>query len=227
MTRAVLLDLGGVLETGCWPGTARAWAPRLGITTGQVLAAVFGGSDDTVLTGQKSEDDWWQQVRLRLGITPAALGGLRADIAARWCWDEQLVACLDGVRGQARTAIVSNAWPHARARLDADGVAGLVDAVVLWSPACPVPPGKKRVLIGRAPPVTPELLITPLEVLGRDAEHTGVLQRVARQPATSALKCTHQARTPRPHGASMRPGPFLPNTFSFPDVIPVGADDER
>jgi len=198
MTRAVLLDLGGVLETGCWPGTARAWAPRLGMTTGQVLAAVFGGSDDTVLTGQMSEDDWWQQVRLRLGITPAALGGLRADIAARWCWDEQLVACLDGVR--RRRAVVT----------------GL---------SCT--PCKKRVLIGRAPPVTPELLITPLEVLGRDAEHTGVLQRVARQPATSALKCTHQARTPRPHGASMRPGPFLPNTFSFPDVIPVGADDER
>jgi len=30
-----------------------------------------------------------------------------------------------------RTAIVSNAWPHARARLAADGVAGMVDAVVL------------------------------------------------------------------------------------------------
>jgi len=47
--RAVLIDLGGVLETGCWPGIAKAWTPRLGITTGQMLAAVFGGSDDTVL----------------------------------------------------------------------------------------------------------------------------------------------------------------------------------
>jgi putative hydrolase of the HAD superfamily len=60
-----------------------------------------------------------------------AVDGLRAEIAARWCWDEQLVACLDGVRGRARTAIVSNAWPHARAPLAADGVADLVDAVVL------------------------------------------------------------------------------------------------
>jgi putative hydrolase of the HAD superfamily len=65
MTRPVLLDLGAVLETGRWPGTAQAWAPRLAIATRQVLAAVFGGSDGTVLTGQMSEDDWWRQVRRR------------------------------------------------------------------------------------------------------------------------------------------------------------------
>lgn len=59
--RSVLIDLGGVLETGCWPGIAQAWAPRLGITTREVMAAVFGGSDDTVLPGRMSEDDWWQQ----------------------------------------------------------------------------------------------------------------------------------------------------------------------
>jgi hypothetical protein len=39
MTRPVLLDLGGVLETGCWPGTAQARTPPLGITTRELLAA--------------------------------------------------------------------------------------------------------------------------------------------------------------------------------------------
>lgn len=58
MTRSVLLDLGGALETGCWPGTTQARAPRLGITPRQLLAAVFGGSDDNVLVGRISEDDW-------------------------------------------------------------------------------------------------------------------------------------------------------------------------
>jgi hypothetical protein len=53
--RSVLIDLGGVLQAGCWPGIAQAWAPRLGITTWQLLAAVFGGSV-TVLTGRMSED---------------------------------------------------------------------------------------------------------------------------------------------------------------------------
>jgi hypothetical protein len=41
------------------------------------------------------------------------------------------------------------------------------------------------------------------------------------------LNRAHQTRTPHAHGASMRPGPFLPNTFSFPDVITGGADYER
>ena len=68
--RSVLVDLGGVLETGCWPGLAQAWAPRLGITTQQMLAAVFGGSDQTVLVSRMSEDDRWQQPVLpRLGIS--------------------------------------------------------------------------------------------------------------------------------------------------------------
>jgi hypothetical protein len=46
---------------------------------------VFGGSDDTVLPGRMSEDDWWQQVRRRPGISQAALSGLRAGMAGRWC----------------------------------------------------------------------------------------------------------------------------------------------
>lgn len=129
--RSVLIDLGGVLETGCWPGIAEAWAPRLGITTQEMLAAVFGGSDDTVLVGQMSEDDWWQQVRQRLGLSAAALASVRADIIARWRWDERLLGCIGRARGVARIAIISNAWPHTRGRLAADGVADLVDDIVL------------------------------------------------------------------------------------------------
>jgi putative hydrolase of the HAD superfamily len=130
--RSVLLDLGGVLATGCWPGTAEAWAPLLGMTTQQLAAAVFGGSDDTVLVGRMSEDDWWQQhVRSRLGISETTLVRLRADIAARWSWEEQLLGYVAKLKGRARTAIVSNAWLHARIRLAADGVADLTDAVVL------------------------------------------------------------------------------------------------
>ncbi|HEY5988514.1 MAG TPA: hypothetical protein VIV12_19360 [Streptosporangiaceae bacterium] len=47
--RSDLVDVGGVLETGCWPGIAEARAPRLGIETEQLLADVFGGSGETVL----------------------------------------------------------------------------------------------------------------------------------------------------------------------------------
>jgi len=103
---------------------------RLGITTRQLLAAVFGGSDGTVLTGRTSEDDWWQQVRCRPGISQAALSGC-GPTSQHAGADAQLLACLRRVRDRARTAIVSNAWPHARTRLTAGSVAGLVDTVVL------------------------------------------------------------------------------------------------
>jgi FMN phosphatase YigB (HAD superfamily) len=97
-----------------------------------LLAAVSGGSDEIVLVDAMSEDDWWQHhVRRRLGISGTTLGRLRADIAARWSWDEQLLGCVARLGSRMRTAIVPNAWPHARVRLAADGVADLVDEIVL------------------------------------------------------------------------------------------------
>jgi putative hydrolase of the HAD superfamily len=82
---------------------------------------------------------------------PAALSSLRADIAARWRWDKQLLACLGRVQGRARTAIVSSAWPHARARLAADGVAGLADAVVLSCEAGVAKPDRRIFGLALAP----------------------------------------------------------------------------
>src|SRR6266487_1675134 len=95
MTRPVPPGLGGVPETGCWPGTASA--------------------------------------------------------AARWRWDKQLLARLGRVQGRARTAIVSSAWPHARARLAADGVAGLADAVVLSCEAGVAKPDRRIFGLALAP----------------------------------------------------------------------------
>lgn len=82
---------------------------------------------------------------------PTALSSLRADIAARWRWDKQLLACLGRVQGRARTAIVSSAWPHARARLAADGVAGLADAVVLSCEAGVAKPDRRIFGLALAP----------------------------------------------------------------------------
>jgi putative hydrolase of the HAD superfamily len=220
----VLIDLGGVLETGCWPGVAQVWAPRLGITPGQLLAAVFGGSDDTVLTGQVSEHDWWQEVRRRLGISPAVLSGVRADIAARWCRDERLLACLARVRGRARTAIVSNSWPHARARLAADGVTGLVDAVVLSCEAGVAKPDRRifefalawlgaepgSALLSASPvmstlaPVLPWLCSGPLPARRERAANTAHTDRVRHDPATGRIGATAVGCEDPPGAHAMR-----------------------
>jgi putative hydrolase of the HAD superfamily len=130
MTAAVLIDVGGVL---CHSrGFDEAWAARFGLSTREFLGAVYGGSDETVLIGAVSEADWWRLVAGRLGAGLAVTDEMQRDLAARETWDEALVSLLRGLRGSARTAIVSNAWPDSRARFARDGMLDLVDEYV-WS----------------------------------------------------------------------------------------------
>jgi len=128
--RAVLVDVGGVLLGG-GPDPLISWSARLGISPRSLRDAVFGGCDDQVLIGATGEDDWWQVIGGRLGAGADLLDGLRRDMSDGGTWDADLLDCLRRLRGQARTALVSNCWPHMRARLAADGVAGIVDEIVL------------------------------------------------------------------------------------------------
>ena len=65
------------------PAAAAAWSIRLGITQRAFLGALFGGSDDQVLTGRVSEPAWWDIVAGRLGTGPDLLAELRQDLASR------------------------------------------------------------------------------------------------------------------------------------------------
>jgi putative hydrolase of the HAD superfamily len=127
---AVLIDVGGVLLTN-EPETFATWSDRLGIAPRSLLTAVFGGCDDQVLTGVVSEPEWWNVVGARLGIGAGLLAELRRDLARAGRWNDDLLACLRRIRGRVGIAIISNAWPHMRARLSEPGIAGLVDEVVL------------------------------------------------------------------------------------------------
>jgi putative hydrolase of the HAD superfamily len=127
---ALLMDVGGVLLTN-EPAALATWSARLGIAPPALLAAMFGGCDDQVLVGAVSEPDWWDVVGGRLGIGAGLLAELRRDLARAGRWDDDLLACLRRIRGRVRVAVLSNAWPHMRARLSEAGIVGLVDEVVL------------------------------------------------------------------------------------------------
>jgi putative hydrolase of the HAD superfamily len=129
--KAVLIDLGGVLIPDYLPAAAAAWSTRLGCTKQAFLGALFGGSDDRVLTGKVSEPAWWDIVAGRLGADPELLAEMQQDLASREVWDEALVAFLRRLRGRAKTAIVSNAWPGTRERLAAAGKLDISDEIVL------------------------------------------------------------------------------------------------
>ena len=127
----VLIDVGGVLDREQPAAAAAEWSARLGVSQPALLAALFAGNDGEVLVGRTSEDAWWSVVRERLGVGPGPAGALRRDLESRAAWDGALVECLRGLRGSARTAVVSNAWPHMRTRLSDAGLLDVFDAVVL------------------------------------------------------------------------------------------------
>ncbi|GAA2603257.1 HAD-IA family hydrolase [Streptomyces axinellae] len=151
---ALLIDLGGVLVADKLPAAAAKWAARLRISERDFIAAVYDGNDEQVLIGRMSNAEWWALVGERLGLDEASVSEVRADLAARPEWDEELLAAVAGLRGRARTAFVSNAWPDARPNL-ADRL-GAADAAVL---SCEV---------GFAKP-DPRIYTHTLELLGATA----------------------------------------------------------
>jgi putative hydrolase of the HAD superfamily len=129
--KAILIDIGGVLIPGYLPAAAAEWGDRLGISPQEFLAALFGGSDDQVLTGRVSEPQWWAVVAGRLRAGPGLMAELQEDLASREVWDNALVAHLRRLRGRARTAVVSNAWPGTRARMSRAGMLDIAEEIVL------------------------------------------------------------------------------------------------
>ncbi|MGP3972704.1 HAD family hydrolase [Streptomyces sp. 8N114] len=114
---ALLMDLGGVLVEDILPAAAAKWSARLGITERDFVTAVYAGNDTEVLVGRMSGPAWWSVVRERLALDEDGVAELREDLAGNPAWDQALLDAVAGLRGRARTAFVSNAWPDARPNL--------------------------------------------------------------------------------------------------------------
>ncbi|MGP3986531.1 HAD family hydrolase [Streptomyces sp. 3N207] len=114
---ALLMDLGGVLVEDILPAAAAKWSARLGITERDFVTAVYAGNDTEVLVGRMSGPAWWSVVRERLALDEDGVAELREDLAGNPVWDQALLDVVAGLRGRARTAFVSNAWPDARPNL--------------------------------------------------------------------------------------------------------------
>ncbi|MFB7669506.1 HAD-IA family hydrolase [Kitasatospora sp. NPDC056138] len=78
-----------------------------------------------------NEASWRSIVQERLGIGRDLLDGIRRDLESRETRDDVLVSCVRGLRGTAKTAIVSNAWPRMHTRMSSGGLLDVVDVVVL------------------------------------------------------------------------------------------------
>lgn len=132
--RAVVFDIGGVLERVGPPLWADLWRDRLGLSQSEFDAAVARvDPDGQAQTGGLSEAEMRNRYAQVLALSPADADELMADV---WDWycgelDEQLVAYARRLRSRVKTGILSNSADGARREETRRyGLPDLVDDIV-------------------------------------------------------------------------------------------------
>ena len=128
-TRAVIFDIGGVLEITAPTGFTVAWETRLGLPAGDLdrrCADIWAAG----ALGEITEAEVRTRVAARLGLDRAGLDALMADLWRDYLGtpNEDLIAYLRTLRGRCRLAILSNSFVGARER--EQPILDLVDVVV-------------------------------------------------------------------------------------------------
>ena len=116
--RAVIFDVGGVLIRTDDHSSRHAWELRLGMKRGELAKAVFESEACALaVRGQATAAQVWRTVTAPFGLSDTQLRTLRHDFWACERIDGTLVQFLGSLRPRFRTALLSNAWPGARAVL--------------------------------------------------------------------------------------------------------------
>ncbi len=132
VVRAVLFDIGGVLEITPDLGVDRQWENQLGLPVGALserLADIWSSSK----VGTITEADVHQALKDRLGLDDEHVAALMAD---RWreylgTPNTELIEYARQLRPRYRTGIISNSFVGAREREQAAyGFADLVDVLI-------------------------------------------------------------------------------------------------
>jgi len=130
--RAVVFDIGGVLEITPDLGVIPMWEARLGLLAGELSErmhdAFAGGSIGTI-----TEDDVHQALRDRLGLADQQVAAFMADVWREYLGtpNTELIEYTRRLRPRYRTGILSNSFVGAREKEQAAyGFEDLVDDIV-------------------------------------------------------------------------------------------------
>ena len=130
--RAVVFDIGGVLELTPRTGWDRQWEAQLGLPPGG-LAARLGEVWRAGSVGSISEADVERRTGEILGLDRARLDAFMADLWAEYLGtlNAELAAYFAGLRPRYQTALLSNSFVGAREREQARyGLGDLCDAII-------------------------------------------------------------------------------------------------
>ena len=130
--RALVFDIGGVLEITPDLGVTRLWETRLGLPAGEIDERMHDvwarGSIGTI-----TEDDVHQAIADRLGLDKQQCAAFMSDIWREYLGtaNEELIEYVRRLRPRYRTGILSNSFVGARQREQAAyGFEDLVDAII-------------------------------------------------------------------------------------------------
>jgi epoxide hydrolase-like predicted phosphatase len=130
--RAVVFDIGGVLEIAPDLGVAARWETRLGLSEGEVarrMGEIWAAGE----IGAVTESDVRRATIDRLGLTEEQAEAMSADFWVQYLGvaNTELIEYGRGLRPRLRTGILSNSFVGAREReQDAYGFEDLVDHIV-------------------------------------------------------------------------------------------------
>jgi epoxide hydrolase-like predicted phosphatase len=130
--RAVVFDIGGVLEVTPDLGVKRQWEERLGLGQGEIDTRM-GEAWTAGSLGLITESDYDDALTLRLGLDEVGRTQYMADVWREYVGvaNPELIEYARGLRPRYRTGILSNSFVGAREREQAlYGFEQLVDEIV-------------------------------------------------------------------------------------------------
>jgi epoxide hydrolase-like predicted phosphatase len=130
--RAVIFDVGGVLVQDSDPAPHhRAWERCLGLEPGGLGDAVFDTPvGHRAMVGQATQQDVWQDVALRYGLSDAERDQLAAEFFLDSVWNVELIEYARTLRPRFKTGILSDAWLETRAAIQETVNEDVFDVIV-------------------------------------------------------------------------------------------------
>jgi epoxide hydrolase-like predicted phosphatase len=133
--KAIIWDVGGVMERTEDFGPRAALAERLGWDMADLMDLVFGKRDGRRLQlGQISHKAHWENVAQAMGISPSEIPQIRGKFFAGDRLDVQLVKEIRTLKQHYTTAILSNYAPILREKINSEWkIADAFDHIVISS----------------------------------------------------------------------------------------------
>ncbi len=131
--KAVIFDLGGVLLRTVDPAPRQRLAERLGVNLYEIYNQVFASESARLATlGKLSAQKHWEQVGAHFGLSPLEVPGFIQQFWEGDRLDQPLVAFIRSLRGERRTALMSNAWDDLRGLVENDwNIASAFDELII------------------------------------------------------------------------------------------------